>query len=343
MTGETDVTTGFPGMIEVTKVIHEALHPAPGRLEKMVRLLLESSGKMLRPRLLLACAALAGGGRKHNDQALFEAAAAVEMIHTASLIHDDIIDEAARRRGRETLHLRWGPGRATLAGDLLLARAFALLSRPGSDRNLLILLARAVSLLCRGEICQMNQRHCWELTERQYYEINYFKTAQLIAACCEAGGWIAGAAPACRRAMRQFGLKLGQAFQIVDDILDYAGYPEQLGKPAGNDLEQGRATLPLIHLFATQKHYLKLLQMLPRNSTPPRELQETLREAVKQNGSLNYALAAARQRQAEAVNALQQFPPSPERHLLTEIAAALTGRISGSSDCVLTAGRLLQR
>lgn len=333
MTGETDVTAGFPGLIEVERVIHDALHPAPGRLGEMVRRLLEYRGKMLRPRLLLACAALAGRGKKYKSDALFEAAAAVEMIHTASLIHDDIIDEAARRRGRETMHLRWGTGRATLAGDLLLARAFNLLSRPGSSKNLLILLARAVSLLCRGEICQMNQRHCWELTERQYYQINYFKTAQFIAACCEAGAWIAEAAPASRRALRHYGLKLGQAFQIVDDILDYTACPDQLGKPSGNDLEQGRATLPLIHLFENQKHYLKLLRMLPVNSAPPRELQKTLREAVKQNGSLDYALATARQKQAEAVSALQHFPEVPERHLLAGIAAALTRRIPGSWNC----------
>lgn len=315
---------GCPRLSEVKKVIQDSLHPAPGRLEDMVRLLLERSGKMLRPRLLLACAALAGEDGVRQSKALVEAAAAVEMIHTASLVHDDIIDEADRRRGGETMHLRWGPRRAVMAGDLLLAHAFDLLSRPGRNKNVLILLARAVSLLCLGEITQMNMSCCWEITERQYYQVNHLKTAQLIAACCEAGGWLKGAPEGRRRLLRLFGLKLGQTFQMVDDILDYTGYPGQMGKPAGRDLEQGWVTLPLIHLLKTQNHFLRLLRSLPPDSAPPRELQEALREEANRGGSLHYALAAARQKQAEAVRLLHQFAPSAERRQLTEITAALT-------------------
>jgi geranylgeranyl pyrophosphate synthase len=332
LTGKPDSADSFPGISEVKTVIRNALYPAPDRLGEIIGRLLENSGKMLRPRLLLACAALAGCGKKLKSNLLFESAAAVELIHTASLIHDDIIDEAASRRGRETLHLSWGPGRATHTGDLLLARAFALLSRPGSNKNLLLLLARTVAHLCRGEIYQMDQRYCWELTERQYYQINYYKTAHFMAACCEAGGWLAGASSPCRRALWHYGLKLGQAFQIVDDILDYTGCPDRLGKPVGNDLEQGRTTLPLIHLFETQKYYLKMVRMLPANTAPPRELQRILREAVKINGSLDYAIAAARKKQAEAVKALLHLPERPERQMLADIAAALTRRLSGSPD-----------
>lgn len=327
MKSKDGLKSGIRGLDQVKQMIGKTLDPTPGELGDMVRLLLERSGKMLRPRLLLICAALAGEKGRRGGRVLFETAAAVEMIHIASLVHDDIIDEAGQRRGEETLHLRRGPGPAVLVGDFLLARAFALLSRPGSDKNVLILLARTVSLLCLGEICQLNYQHCRELTEGQYYRINYLKTAQFIGACCEAGGWISGAAPDHRRALRQFGIKVGQAFQIVDDILDYSGCPGQLGKPAGNDLEQGRATLPLIHLFATKKHYLKLFAVLSGNSARPAEIRRRLSEAVKENGSLEYAAAAARQKQAEALDRLQQFPPSPERYLLTEIVTALTARL----------------
>lgn len=330
MAGETNLMGSFPGLSEVKAVMRNVLYPAPGPLGEIIEQLLGNRGKMLRPRLLLTCAALAACGRKLQSNLLFEAAAAVELIHTASLIHDDIIDEAAWRRSREALHRSWGPGRATLAGDLLLARAFALLSRPGRNKNLLLLLERTVAHLCRGEIYQMDQRYRWDLTENQYYRINYYKTAFFIAACCEAGGLLAGASAGCCRALRHYGLKLGQAFQIVDDILDYAGYPEQLGKPVGNDLEQGRTTLPLIHLFETQKQYLKLVRMLPVNTAPPRELQKTLREAVRKNGSLDYALAAARRKQAEAVKALQQLPAGEERRMLAQIAAELTRHFPGT-------------
>ena len=318
---EKNCCTGVAG---IKSVMCEALGFAPRRLGEMVRQVGENSGKLLRPRLLLACAALAGGKGGSGRKRLLEAAAAVELIHTASLIHDDIIDDADRRRGRETLHLRWGAGAATLAGDLLLARAFALLSRPGGDRRLLYLMARAVSLLCRGEIIQMNLKRRWDLSESDYYRINYFKTAQFIAACCEGGACIAGAAAPCRRLLYRFGIKLGQGFQIVDDILDYAACPEQLGKPAGNDLEQGRSTLPLIHLFTCRKDYLKQALMLPPETAPPRDLQEELFRAVRDCGSLDYAAAAARKKQAEALELLHKFPPSPERCLLMEVTAAIT-------------------
>lgn len=328
MTAGMDPTDTSDPLNKVSRVIRRALAPAQGRLGEMIQLLLEGSGKKLRPRLVLGCATLASEGAECKKRSLFKVAAAVEMIHTASLVHDDIIDEARCRRGRETPHLRWGSSRATLAGDFLLSRAFALLSLPGSDIYILRLLTRTVSLLCRGELCQMSRQYCWDLSEDQYYKANYFKTAQFIAACCESGARIAGASAARRRALHRFGLKLGQAFQIVDDLLDYAGYPAQMGKPAGNDLEQGRATLPLIHLFATQNRYLKLVQAMPQNSPLPLRIQEVLREAVKHNGSMEYAFAAARKKQEEAVKALQQFPPSPERQLLTEQTLSLTAAFS---------------
>ena len=302
----------------------------PDSLKEMLGPLLENRGKMLRPRLLIACASLAGGKRVRESEALFRAAAAVEMIHTASLVHDDIIDEAPRRRGQPSLHLAWGRNEATLAGDLLLARAFALLSCPDSSIGLLRLMARSVALLCRGELYQMNQRYRWELTERQYYRLIYFKTAQFMASCCEAGGWIAGASSAQRRALRDYGCNLGQAFQIIDDLYDYVGYPQQLGKPVGQDLKQGLATLPIIHLFKTRKQYLMMVRRAPPNMALPQELQKTLREAVKMNGSLDYARAAALRRQEKAVRALQFFPPAPERQLLAKMAEAVTGPLSGS-------------
>lgn len=323
MPGAMEAKTGYPAMIEIKNIMQGALEPAPGRLEEMVRQIWEKSGKMLRPRLLLACAALTEEQGGYSRKELLETAAAVELIHTASLIHDDIIDEADRRRSIETLHLRWGAGAATLAGDLLLARAFALLSLPGSDGKLLCLAARAVSLLCRGELVQMNLKGRWDLTEREYYWINYLKTAQFIAACCEGGACIAGGGASCRRLLHKFGVRLGQCFQIVDDILDYAAGPELMGKPAGNDLVQGRSTLPLIHLFARRKEYLKLVRMLPRGRVLPRDLQEKLRRAVRENGSLAYAAASAGQKQAEALELLRCFPPSRGRLLLTEITEAV--------------------
>lgn len=326
------LTAVFTEMDGVEQAIREAFRTVPGYPRGAPGYLLENRGKMLRPRLLLTCFALAAGARKPRGTALFRAAAAVEMIHNASLAHDDILDEALQRRGRAALHLVWGLRPAVLAGDLLLARAFALLSGPGSGAGLLRLMARSVALLCRGELHQMSRRFCWELTENQYYRIIHCKTAQFIASCCEAGGRLAGASPGECRALRRYGLNLGQAFQLMDDWSDYADYPQRLGKPAGNDLKQGLVTLPLIRLFKVRRRYLQMArEAAPAPALTP-ELRERLGRAVRENGCLGYTHAAARQKQEEALQALQLFPEGPERQALAGMAAAVTGPAGGGPE-----------
>ncbi|NMD43294.1 MAG: polyprenyl synthetase family protein [Firmicutes bacterium] len=314
----------------VERALGEALAPLPGSPQKLLRELLENRGKMLRPRLLVLCAVLTGGERIKENEVLYRTAAAVEMIHTASLVHDDIIDNASCRRGRPTLHLLRGRKAAILAGDLLLARAFALLSEKGHEAGPLRLMARSVALLCRGELCQAERRHRWDLSERQYYRIIHLKTAQFIASCCEAGGWIAGATAGERRSLRQYGLNLGQAFQLVDDLADYSEAPLQGGKPAGSDLKQGLATLPLIHLLETRPRYRQML----RAASPelPPALLELLRRVVGENGSLDYTLAAARCSKEQALRALQPFPDGAARQALAGAAAAVTGPVPARPD-----------
>ncbi len=318
--------TVFPEMAAVEGAVGEALAPLPHRLQELLRPLVGSGGKMLRPRLLIASAVLTGGDEAKKRKVLYRAAAAVEMIHGASLVHDDIIDEAALRRGHPALHLLRGRRAAVLAGDLLLARAFALLSEPGERAELLKLLGRSVALLCRGELCQMTSRRHWELGRRQYYRIIYLKTAQFIASCCEAGALVAGAPEAERRALRQYGANLGLAFQLVDDYADYADSPYQGGKPAGGDLKQGLATLPLIHLLETRPSCLQALRAAPAELPP--ELREALRRAAVENGSLDHTRAAALSRQEQALRALRHFPDSAARRDLAAIAKAVTGRFS---------------
>lgn len=321
--------TLFPEKAAVERAVGEALAPLTGHPREVLRDLLENRGKMLRPRLLIVSAVLTGGEKVKEEKALYRAAAAVEMIHTASLVHDDIIDDAALRRGRPALHLLRGRRAAVLAGDLLLARAFALLSGAEDKKRVLRLLARSVALLCRGELCQMNWRCRWDLTRRQYYRIIHLKTAQFIASCCEAGGLLAGASAEERRALREYGANLGQAFQLIDDYADYAGSPYQEGKPAGGDLKQGLATLPLIHLLETRPDYRQKLHAAPPELPPA--LQETLRKAIGENGSLDYTRAAALHRQEQALRALRLFPDNPARRALVGMAAAVTGRFSDIS------------
>lgn len=320
--------SAFPEMKEVEALIRQTLSSTCGVLQEMVVHLLQARGKKLRPILVLLAAGLFDHDLAAKERgALLRVSAAVEMIHTASLVHDDIIDGALQRRGSATLHRRWNINKATLAGDFLLARAFLLLSRLEQNELLLPLMARSVALMCQGEIRQLDKRKIWNIDERSYFRFNYLKTSQFLAACCEAGGRMMAAADGELRALRHYGCNLGQAFQIVDDILDFTEDPGRLGKPVGSDLNQGIVTLPLIHLLRTRRRYLELLQAaVSRRASLSPDLQEQLREAVRNSGALNYAALKALRCKEAAVSALQLFPPTRSRHLLAQIAEVVAGK-----------------
>jgi heptaprenyl diphosphate synthase len=203
-----------------------------------------SKGKRLRPILLL----LSGSFKPVHNKTLVRAAAAVELIHTASLIHDDIIDESRERRGKPSVNALWGNRPAVLAGDFLFARAFELIA---CCRNYELnkILTRAISTMCEGEIEQTRFAFNLCFSEQQYIQNIYRKTAALMEACCSAGARLAGLEDATVLQLEAFGRNLGLAFQITDDILDIAGEPLVTGKPVGNDLREGIITLPLIYVL----------------------------------------------------------------------------------------------
>ena len=315
---------------DVDRMISDTLRTATAELQAMVDHLLARGGKKLRPLLVFAAADLPGTNAcAETGEALLKTAAAVELIHTASLVHDDVIDNAARRRGMETLHCRWDSRAAVLAGDYLLSRAFDLLSTLEQRKTLLPLMSRSVSLMCHGETLQQGKRYDWRTTEHDYLRFNFLKTSQFLAACCEAGGIIGAASPGQLRALREYGCNLGQAFQIVDDILDYAAEPHRLGKPVGGDLGQGVVTLPLIYLLRSRKREPALLRsVLSRRGSLGAVFEARLREAVKRSGALNTAARKAERCIEAARQALKSFPPVPARHLLERLAGAGTGQLS---------------
>ncbi|MBS0295773.1 MAG: polyprenyl synthetase family protein [Proteobacteria bacterium] len=207
--------------------------------------LIAAGGKRLRPLITLAAARLAGaGGDAHH-----KLAAAVEFIHTATLLHDDVVDGSEMRRGKTAAHLIWGSAQSVLVGDFLFARAFELMVETGSLRALGIL-SRASSVIAEGEVLQLTRAHDLKLSQDLYLEIITAKTAELFAAAAEAGAVAAGATEAQIQAVRAYGLNLGLAFQLVDDALDYGGQSEVLGKNAGDDFREGKATLPLLLAIA---------------------------------------------------------------------------------------------
>jgi octaprenyl-diphosphate synthase len=207
--------------------------------------LINAGGKRLRPLLTVACARLA----RATDDSCLKLAAAVEFIHTATLLHDDVIDSSQLRRGKVAAHLIWGAPSSVLVGDYLFARAFELMVEAGS-LTALDILAKAAGVISEGEVLQLTRAHDLNLSQDVYLEIIRAKTAELFAAAAEAGAVSAGASDDMRRAMRSYGLNLGLAFQLVDDALDYGGTTEALGKNAGDDFREGKATLPLLLAIA---------------------------------------------------------------------------------------------
>ena len=207
--------------------------------------IIDAGGKRLRPLLAVVAARLAGS----QSDAGLKLAAAVEFIHTATLLHDDVVDGSGLRRGKVAAHLIWGAPSSVLVGDFLFARAFELMVETGSMRAMEIL-ARAARVIAEGEVLQLSRAHDVNLSQETYLQIISAKTAELFAAAAESGAVAAGASLAKSAALRSYGLNLGFAFQLSDDALDYGGLTETLGKNAGDDFREGKATLPLLVAIA---------------------------------------------------------------------------------------------
>ncbi|MGH7025377.1 MAG: polyprenyl synthetase family protein [Caulobacteraceae bacterium] len=239
------IARAAPDMARVDALISARMQSPVGVIPALADHLINAGGKRLRPLLTVAAARLAGG----RGDAPLKLAAAVEFIHTATLLHDDVVDASQLRRGQTAAHLIWGAPPAVLVGDFLFARAFELMVETGAMRALEIL-ARASRVIAEGEVLQMSRAHDLDLDQATYLEIITAKTAALFAAAAEAGGVAACASQSQAQALRDYGHNLGLAFQLADDALDYGGATETLGKNAGDDFREGKATLPLILAMA---------------------------------------------------------------------------------------------
>ncbi len=228
-------------MAGVDALILEHMESSVPVIPALAEHLIAAGGKRLRPLMAVAAARAAGA----STVEFRKLAAAVEFIHTATLLHDDVVDSSSLRRGKVAAHLIWGAPSSVLVGDFLFARAFELMVSAGSMKALDIL-ARASRVISEGEVLQLTRAHEIGLTEAMYLEIISAKTAELFAAAAEAGAVSAGASDASVRAFRSFGMNVGIAFQLVDDALDYSGASGELGKNPGDDFREGKATLPLL-------------------------------------------------------------------------------------------------
>lgn len=277
-------------------------------------------GKLLRPALLL----LTGKACGELQPAHHVLAAVVELVHIATLVHDDVLDEADIRRRAATVNRLWGNERAVLMGDFLYSHAFHLCSSLQSQYAARLIGQTAITV-CEGEMMQVSNRGNFELTEREYLDIVSRKTGALIEACCQLGAWASGAADTTVRRLRIFGRSLGVAFQIVDDLLDLTGHEADVGKSLGRDLCEGELTLPLIHyLRNTPAHERARVLALLRGEGPQcwRDVAALLRDS----DSIAYAQTTAGEHIESARAALAYLPPSAARDSLAAMADFVVAR-----------------
>jgi geranylgeranyl pyrophosphate synthase len=285
----------------------------PGAIQHPVRALIESRGKRLRPALVLLSSYLC---HVDHDQAI-AAAAAVEMLHTATLIHDDLIDNAAIRRGVPTLNASWSPMASVLAGDVIFSLAAKLMAR-GESTTLMVRFAETLETICLGEIDQMFGRNGDLPSIDSYYRRIYEKTASLFSLCVETGPILAGYPARQIARSQQLGRLLGEAFQITDDVLDLMGSTPEMGKPVGTDLAQGLVTLPVLLYGRDHPTDARLHAALTHNADDS-QLRDLLAD-IRASQAPRQAMALAEGHVAEALRLIDAYPESPHRRALEEIA-----------------------
>ena len=276
--------------------------------------LIHSGGKRLRPMLTLAMARLAGyGGDGH-----IRLAASVEFMHTATLLHDDVVDESDMRRGRLAARMLWGNEASVLVGDFLLGQAFKMMVEVGSLRSLEILSA-AAAVIAEGEVMQLSAAKNTATTEDEYLAVIRAKTAELFAAACEVGPGIAGRPRAEQAACRSFGMNLGIAFQLVDDALDYGGKAAKLGKNVGDDFREGKITLPVVLSFrrGSEGEREFWTRTLERGEVTDSDLEHAV-ALMTRHRAIEDTIGRARHYGAMAKDALALFPASSMKQALEE-------------------------
>ncbi len=303
----------------VNDLIIDNLHSNVGLVENIGHYIVDSGGKRLRPVVVLL-SALANGyqGKQH-----LTLAAVIEFIHTATLLHDDVVDVSALRRGRETANQQWGNAPSVLVGDFLYSRAFQMLVGLG-DMDIMRVIADATNVISEGEVQQMANAGNSHTDESTYYEVIYRKTAKLFESAAQIGAILASAD---QQPMADYGKHLGMAFQIIDDVLDYQGDVSAIGKNVGDDLAEGKMTLPLVHsrdhLDAQQRQLI--CQAIESKSAD--NFAEIL-SAVQSCGSLDYSIEQAKIQAELAKQALVSLPESQFKSVMKDLADFSVSRLS---------------
>lgn len=307
-------------MIEVDRVIANRLDTTVPLVSQVSRYIISAGGKRLRPALLL----LMSGALGYSGAQRFNLAAVVEFIHTATLLHDDVVDDSTLRRGRPTANESFGNPASVLVGDFLYSRAFQMMLDANNMRVMQIL-AEATNVIAEGEVQQLMNVHDASLNEAGYLRVIRSKTAKLFEASTRLAAVLAGATPPVEEACATYGQALGTAFQVIDDVLDYAGDANETGKNIGDDLREGKATLPLI--FAMQLGQPGQSDMV-RAAIEAGDASQlgSIVKIVRETGALEATRTAAAAEAQRAIDALRHFPATPYSAGLLQLAAQLLGR-----------------
>jgi len=288
-------------------------------VRQVAEYIIAGGGKRLRPALLLLAHGAAGGGAPAAGDARLELAVVIEFIHTATLLHDDVVDESALRRGRRTANAQFGNAAPVLVGDFLYSRAFQMMVGVRSMRVMEVL-ADATNTIAEGEVLQLMSCHDPAVDEGAYLDVIRRKTAKLFEAAARLGAVLAGAPRALEDSCAEYGVRLGTAFQLIDDVLDYSGDAAEIGKNLGDDLAEGKPTLPLIRAIAcgTADEAEVVRRAIVEGGRG--EFEQVL-QAVRRTGALEYARGVARRESDAAQRVLDVLAPSKHRDSLLELAA----------------------
>lgn len=298
----------------VDNVIRARLKSTVALVDRVADHIIAGGGKRLRPLLVVLASRACGGG----GQAAHEAAAFIEFIHTATLLHDDVVDGSSMRRGRDTANEVFGNQASVLVGDFVYSRAFQMMASLNVPRVMEIM-ADATNVIAEGEVLQLMNARDPDTTEQRYLEVIYRKTARLFEAGAEVASVLSHAPPDIQRAIAKFGRHLGTAYQLVDDVLDYRSDPAQRGKNLGDDLAEGKPTLPLIHALknGTAEQKAAIRHAIEEGGL---EQLDTIIAAMDATGGLDYAAGLARTEADKALAALSVLPGTPFKDGLAALA-----------------------
>lgn len=300
-------------MVEFEKRFRQSMKSNVMLLDKIMTYIVKRKGKQMRPMFVFLTASTVG----QIKDPTYRGASLIELLHTATLVHDDVVDESTYRRGFFSVNALWKNKIAVLVGDFLLSRGM-LLSIDHEDFDLLKIVSEAIREMSEGEILQMEKAKRLDITEDVYYEVIRQKTASLITACCKVGAASTGADSETIRLMGEFGEKVGMAFQIKDDLFDYG--TQEIGKPLGIDIREKKMTLPLIHALneSTWKEKRHIINIIKKHNENTKKVNEVI-QFVIEKGGLKYAEGVMNRYHQEAVDILKTFPESEARQSLEQL------------------------